>query len=232
MRCQVITYAAIAKVRCMSMEDARRRVLRSFVSANGGHAKVVREYALSSGQSSYLSQLVAPGSDAAFGERSAANWEARLRMPPGSLVHPDSIDPDEFAFVRRADVSFANGVGKVAYHEDDKPPLVFRRDFLRKLGIAEGDAVVVDGVGHSNTPKIPEGSVVLVNKGDRSRLDGDFFAFRASGELLIKRLETLPKIGVLATAENPDFKPKSRVYTDGTDDFEVIGRAVWAGALL
>lgn len=143
-----------------------------------------------------------------------------------------AIDPDEFAFVHRADVAFANGVGKVAYHEDEKPPLVFRRDFLRKLGIAEGDAVVVDGIGHSNIPKIPDGSVVLVNKGDRTRLDGDFFAFRASGELLIKRLEKLENIGVLATAENPDFKPKTKVYAAGTDDFEVIGRAVWAGSVL
>lgn len=142
------------------------------------------------------------------------------------------IDPEEFAFVRRADVSFANGIGKVAYHEDDKPPLVFRREFLRKLGIAEGDAVVVDGAGHSNVPKIPEGAVVLVNCGDRLRLNGEFFAFRAGGELLIKRLEELKGVGILATADNPDFKPKTVIYRSEADQIEVIGRAVWVGATI
>ena len=217
------------------MEETRRDALRSFVRGAGGYAKVVREYALSPSLASYLSQLTAEGSLASFGERSAANWESRLRLAKGSLVRPGgaltgALDFDEFAFVRRASVSFSNGLGRVAYYEDEKPPLVFRRDFLRKLGIAEGDAVVVDGVGHSNLPKIQEGAVVLVNKGDRTRLDGDFFAFRSGDELLIKRLERLKGIGVLATAENPDFKPKSTVYTN--DDFEVIGRAVWTGATL
>ena len=142
-------------------------------------------------------------------------------------------DSEDFVAIRRADVAFSNGSGKVVYQEDDRPPLVFRKDFLQKLGIAPGHAVVVDGVGHSNEPKIPEGSVVLVNRGDRERLNGDFFAFRYDGELLIKRLQRLDGVGVLATAENPNFKPKSRVYTGAEmDHFEVIGRAVWKGATL
>jgi len=37
--------------------------------------------------------------------------------------------------------------------------------------------------------------------------------------------------GVLAIAENPSFKPKQVMYQEG-DDFEVIGRAVWAGIML
>lgn len=155
------------------------------------------------------------------------HWGLPATWRPGS-----GLDPDEFSFVRRADVSFANGVGKVAYTQDDKPPLVFRTDFLRKLGVAEGKAVVVDADGASNLPKIPEGAVVLVNTGDNERLDGDFFAFRVGEDLLIKRLQMLDEIGVLATAENPDFKPKQKVYRPGDDDFEVIGRAVWAGSRL
>ncbi|WP_295851022.1 S24 family peptidase [uncultured Xylophilus sp.] len=140
------------------------------------------------------------------------------------------VDQD-FVAVRRADVKFSNGEGRVVYQEDDRPPLVFRSDFLRKLGIAPGNALVVDAAGVSNEPKIADGAVVLVNRGDRERLDGDFFAFRVDGNLLIKRLELLEGAGIVATAENPNFKPKMKIYSN-EDDFEVIGRAVWTGSVL
>lgn len=154
------------------------------------------------------------------------------KMEPEDLIGGPLRESSDFVEVRRAGVRFANGHGSVYIHDDDKPPLSFRADFLRKLGIAPGQAVVVEADGISNEPKIIDGSVVLVNMGDRERLDNDFFAFRADGDLLIKRLEPLEGIGWLATAENPNFKPKSKVYREGVDDFEVIGRAVWTGTLL
>lgn len=143
----------------------------------------------------------------------------------------DPSNPSEFVPVRRVDVRFSNGHGQVIYTEDDHPPLVFRRDFLNSVGIRNGDAVVVEAEGVSNEPKIMDGSAVLVNRGDRERLAGDFFAFRVDGELMIKRLERIDGVGILATAENSSFRPKSRVYTKA-EDFEIIGRAVWVGSLL
>lgn len=93
--------------------------------------------------------------------------------------------------------------------------------------------MVVEADGISNEPKITDGSVVLVNKGDTEHLRGDFFAFRVHNKLLIKRLERLAGIGILATAENSNFKPKTKVYAGSDlDDFEIIGRAVWTGSLL
>lgn len=138
----------------------------------------------------------------------------------------------EFVAVRRADVQFSNGHGTVVYGVDDMPPLSFRADFLRKIGIAKGNAVVVEADGYSNEPAIMDGAVVLVDTGDRDRLAGEFFAFRADGELLIKRLERLGDVGIVATAENSNFKPKMKVYREGVDDFEVIGRARWVGSIL
>lgn len=150
----------------------------------------------------------------------------------GPLPDAPAETESPFVEIRRAGVKFSNGHGAVAYYEDDKPPLSFRKDFLRRLGIPPGKAVVVDATGISNEPKIPDGAVVLVNTAAADRLNGEFFAFRADGELLIKRLEPLDGIGVLATAENPNFKPKTRIYREGVDDWEVIGQAVWAGSML
>lgn len=139
----------------------------------------------------------------------------------------------EFVEIRRVDVSFSNGHGQVVNSEDDRPPLSFRADYLRKMGIPPGKAVVVEADGDSNYPKIIDGSVVLVDSADKERFSGEFFyAFRADGNLLIKRLTRMPDGRIMATAENSDFKPKMMFYDERTDDFEVIGRAVWMGVEL
>lgn len=152
-------------------------------------------------------------------------------LPTSWAGNAPAMDPADFQHIKRVDVSFSNGNGQVVYSEDDRPPLVFRADFLRRLGISQGNAVVVDAHGVSNEPKIPDGSVVLVDRGNTERLDGSFFAFRVDGELLIKRLSKLDGVGIIATAENSSFSPKNVIYTDA-EDFQVIGRAVWTGALL
>lgn len=151
-------------------------------------------------------------------------------MQPDELLRGEE-ETGEFVFIRRADVKFSNGYGQVVYSEEDRPPLSFRADFLRKLGIPPGKAVVVDAEGESNYPKILPGAVVLINSADTENLNGDFFAFRVEGELLIKRLSKLEGAGIIATAENSDFKPKNVVYSN-PEDFEVIGRAVWTGVEL
>lgn len=162
-----------------------------------------------------------------------ADFSPRVAQELAALAGESYTSSGDFVKVHRADVKFSNGTGSVIYHEDDKPPLVFRSDFLRRLGIAPGNAVVVDAQGISNEPKIVDGSVVLVNRGDRERLDGDFFAFRFDGELLIKRLQAIDGVGVLASAENPNFKPKTKVYSNANEgDIDIIGRAVWTGSTL
>lgn len=160
-------------------------------------------------------------------------FSPRVAMELAALAGDSLVSGGDFTPVRRADVAFSNGTGQVIYHEDDKPPLVFRSDFLRRLGITPGNAVVVDAEGISNEPKIVDGAVVLVNRGDRERLDGRFFAFRYDGELLIKRLEHIDGVGVLATAENSNFKPKTKIYqATSHEQIEVIGHAVWTGSTL
>lgn len=233
----------------------RKRRLRTLIEAPPYRGSQV-EFADAIGKTeSYVSQL-ANLEKYPFGELTARRIAQALRLDdryfeegfkgaspletvPKPAPEPRELPPPsvpgqqlgDFVAVRRADVKFSNGSGRVVYSEDDHPPLVFRADFLRRMGIAPGKAVVVEAVGVSNEPKIPDGAVVLVNCGDRERLNGDLFAFRVDGELLIKRLERIDGVGVLATAENPNFKPKQKVYMN-PPDFEVIGRAVWTGALL
>lgn len=147
------------------------------------------------------------------------------------LMTPAPESADNFTEVHRAQVKFSNGTGQLVYFVEDAPPLMFRKDFLSQMHVKPDDAVVVTAAGISNAPRIVDGAVVLVNRADREPLDGSFFAFRVDGELFIKRLEKIQGVGVLATADNTNFTPRTRVYNHGSD-FEVIGRAVWVGAVL
>lgn len=162
---------------------------------------------------------------------SIKKFAAYARMSEDELLR-EGADDSEFVSVRRADVQFSNGLGRVEYLEDDRPPLSFRADYLRRLNIPVGKAVVIDADGDSNYPKIVSGAVVLINSAERDRFNGEFYAYRADGNLLIKRLTRLPDGRIMATAENSDFKPKMSFYDEKTDDFEVIGRAVWMGVEL
>lgn len=223
----------------MRIEEIYRARLRMLASEAGTQTALAEKIQKSPSQ---LAQWINASKDSKTGKprtlsRAAAREiERKCGKPDGWMDQPidDSpFNPADFTPVRRADVAFSNGAGQVVYHEDDKPPLVFRSDFLRRLGISPGNAVVVDAVGISNEPKIVDGSVVLVNCGDRDRLDGRFFAFRYDGELLIKRLERIEDVGVLATAENSNFKPKTRIYhASAEEQIEVIGHAVWTGSIL
>lgn len=70
----------------MNEEQQRRRGnLVAVVHDRGGHARVVEALRLTQSQASYLSQLM---NGYSFGEKSARNWEARLKLPKGSLDLP------------------------------------------------------------------------------------------------------------------------------------------------
>lgn len=143
---------------------------------------------------------------------------------------------DEFAQIPRADVTFSQGHGRIVYDEGQKAPLTFRKDFLQKLGVTERSAVIVDSIGRSNEPEIPSGAVLLVHTAHAAKeriQDSKFYAFRCDGKLFLKKLYRGADGALLAVSANPDksLYPDSRI-DEKTDDFELIGRAMWMGAEL
>lgn len=214
------------------LSDVRREAFRAYCRKKGWQAENGRW--ATTAISKAVGKPVNKVSDLLNGKGSFGASIARDIEGAVSDLAPFELDggaESDFVSVRRADVRFSNGHGQVVYREDDRPPLSFRADYLRKLRIPQGMAVVVDAQGISNEPKIVDGAVVLINTEDKTNLNGGFFAFRVNGELLIKRLEKIDGVGILATAENSNFRPKNKVYTDA-EEFEVIGRAVWTGSEL
>lgn len=218
-----------------SLSDVRRENFRAYCRRKGWQNEGGRW--ATTAISNAVGKPINKVSDLLNGKGSFGASIARDIEAAAGDLHAGELDglgngDSPFVEVRRVAVKFSNGHGQVVDREDDGPPLSFRSDYLRKLQIPHKKAVVVAADGDSNYPKIVNGAVVLINIADRDRLNGEFFAFRADGELLIKRLTRMPDGKILATAENSDFKPKLKIYDEKVDDFEVIGRAVWTGVEL
>lgn len=147
---------------------------------------------------------------------------AKLAHDASQVLGED--DEAEFITVRHAAIKFSNGPGRAVVDDEAKPPLSFRADFIRRLGISQRNAVVVDADGDSNMPSIYEGGFVLIDRGQTDIVNGKFYAFRVNGHLLIKKLTRLDDGAILAVSENQAYEP--RVYRHG-EDFEVLGRARW-----
>lgn len=163
-----------------------------------------------------------------------SDFSPRLAAEIEQISKSRTPDEDEhFVMVERADVAFSNGRGKVIFEEGAKAPLSFRRDYLRKLGISEKNAVIVDSDGRSNEPTIADGAVLLVNKTPQQIQNGKMYAFRYDGQLIVKRLHRIDDGTVLAIPDNPDREafPEQRYQDDG-QDFELIGRVLWMAAEL
>ena len=128
----------------MDISEQRRQALRAVVARLGGYAAVVKKFGLTAAQGSYLSQLTAADSSASFGERSAANWEKRLRLAAGSLTQGthagtpvaalDEGEPlgDEYIQIRESEVRFAAGNGRTPLFDEvvASVPRTYRREWF------------------------------------------------------------------------------------------------------
>lgn len=142
-------------------------------------------------------------------------------------------DPDEFAQVRRVDVSVSAGRGVLVVEEHSKSALTFRRSFLQEVGVTPHSAVIVTVKGHSMDPTLRDGAVLLVNTSAKTVANGQIYAFRSDGELFVKRLHRTKEGDLLAVSDNPDRDQYPDITIPAYDqDFEIIGRALWMGAKL
>lgn len=146
---------------------------------------------------------------------------------------PPDPDHDEFAQVRRVDVSVSAGRGALVFEEPSRSALTFRRSFLQEVGVTPTNAVIVTVKGHSMDPTLPDGAVILVNTAAKTVSNGRIYAFRSDGALFVKRMSRTADGGYLATSDNPDREQFPDMIISAYDgDFEIIGRALWVGAKL
>lgn len=223
--------------------EARKIALRLFLVEHGGFARVVEKYGLTQSQASYLSQLTAQDSAASFGERSAKNWEERLKITDGRLVNaghqvthqpvsnlspaPTPGEPTVMVPVLANAGSMGGGIE--ALHDDVMVgALTLSESWVVKyVRPTRPNALrFIHGFGDSMSPTFEDGDILLVDTGvrDPQAIDG-VYVLAANDRLYIKRVRCRMDGAMEVSSDNVTVKTVD-VLTDGRS-LDVLGRVVW-----
>lgn len=135
-----------------------------------------------------------------------------------------------FVSVPIYDVRLAAGTAGFADAAEKIGEMPFDPELLRQLGrtTAEGLAIV-EAMGDSMEPTIPDGARVLLDTTDTRFRDG-VYGFRFDDELRVKRLRRSTE-GIEVLSDNPRYPPE-RISGADLERFGLIGRVHWIGAVL
>jgi phage repressor protein C with HTH and peptisase S24 domain len=131
----------------------------------------------------------------------------------------------------RFSVQAAAGVGLPVLSEDVVDWLYFKAEWLRnKLGVNPAHLAVIEAVGDSMFPTIKDGDILVVNVGDPTFHGLGIYVLRLDDVLMVKRIAIGQRGQLAITSDNAQYNG-SPIELDRKDlqDFQIVGRVVWAG---
>ncbi|MBF6987223.1 S24 family peptidase [Cupriavidus sp. IK-TO18] len=144
----------------------------------------------------------------------------------------DELPKESTVLVTRIDVELSAGNGKEAWHIEEKEPLPFQADYIRRLDAKPKHLVAVKVHGDSMEPRLFDDDTVIVDRADtRVPANGGVFALVYAGELLVKRLFRLPDGGLKVISDNQSRYEPVTVQSDQVDHISVIGRVKYRSGM-
>jgi len=137
---------------------------------------------------------------------------------------PAAGNASDFLEIPRYNVAASAGHGAVVEHENVVGYHHYRKDYLSDRGLQADKCAVIDIVGDSMAPTLNKGDVVLVDlREDQRRTDG-VYVIRLDDELLIKRVQFLPRGKVRIISDNKAYDSFDVDTRDPDTGFEFVGR--------
>lgn len=157
---------------------------------------------------------------------------AEPRTLEGVYVRPiityeslEELPKESTVLITRIDVELSAGNGREAWHIEEKEPLPFQADYIRRLDSKPKDLVAVKVRGDSMEPRLFDGDSVAIDRADtRVPADGKVFALVYANELLVKRLFRMPDGGLKIVSDNHERYDPIIVPADKVEHVTVIGR--------
>jgi phage repressor protein C with HTH and peptisase S24 domain len=121
--------------------------------------------------------------------------------------------------------------GRVSWeHEEVDSSHAFRRDWMKRKGLAAGDCRILGVSDDAMAPYLRDGDVVLVNMADRGIRNGEVYAIAVDDELRVKRLTKRADGALEVRSDNPSPQyPVEVVDRERVERLNIIGRVVWRG---
>lgn len=144
----------------------------------------------------------------------------------------EELPTESTVLVTRIDVELSAGNGKETWHIEEKEPLPFQADYIRRLDAKPKNLVAVKVHGDSMEPRLFDDDTVIVDKADtRVPANGGVFALVYAGELLVKRLFRLPDGALKVVSDNQGRYEPITVNSDQVEHISVIGRVKYRSGM-
>ncbi|MCU4483533.1 S24 family peptidase [Acinetobacter ursingii] len=143
---------------------------------------------------------------------------------------PEDLDPNSYMIIPHVDVKFSAGYGRMAEFEPvpQKTGCAHPLEWFHKKRVSPKNLVEVDLDGDSMEPRIPSGSVVVIDK-SINRLEQvqnrKVYAIRYGEDLKIKRLSRRYDGALIIDSDNPNYE-REVVEPQDLEHIGIIGKYV------
>jgi len=157
----------------------------------------------------------------------------------GGLSWPTTVDDEDHMSVRSSGPSWEaprswvfppfleleNSEGAGNNVPRPQAPVSFERKWLSALIPDVGNARLLIAKGPAMQPTFSDGDLLLVNIGQRQIYQGQAYAIRLDGCLLVNRVEIRPGSIFRIVSDNRDIAPP---YEIDSNQMDVLGQVVWS----
>ena len=165
----------------------------------------------------------------------ALGLELYIGQPRDTGPQPPAPDLDQLAQIPLHNAMLGAGDGCMNHTEEVTEYLAFRRDWLRKIGVAPSNAKLARASGDSMQPVIWDGDLLLIDsskvdpppmaKNNQANRYAPVFALLDDGQAKVKRLQMLDHDVAILISDNPDYPPQFV----RTESLSIIGKVLWWG---
>lgn len=158
------------------------------------------------------------------------------RLPPPPIQHV-MVDGTDFARIPLHDAYLSAGPGVTNCDVAIIDHLVFRNEWLQKIGLKPDHAAMARISGDSMAPGIQHGDLVLIDTSKRevpvakkckNPVAPPIFAFMQDDEARVKRLERQEPSALILYSDNQTFRPEI-LFGSAIDSINILGQVVWSG---
>lgn len=143
----------------------------------------------------------------------------------------EELPPETTVLITHVDVALSAGNGRETWHIEEKEPLPFQADYIRRLDASPKNLVAVKVRGDSMEPRLFDDDTVVVDRADRRiPASGGVFAIVYAGEMLVKRLFKLPDGSIDIVSDNPKYKSLV-VQPDQLEHIDIVGRVKYRSGM-
>lgn len=148
---------------------------------------------------------------------------------------PQNLNFEDITFIPHVDLKVSAGYGSIIDEINmTKDFMAFAKEWIFKNVHVPTESLVLFTVNGDSmdapASQIKDGGLILVDKSINEFKNDGIYVIALDDSLYVKRLQILPRRKLKVKSDNLNYDP-FEVSLD-TDNFHIVGKVIWAGALL